>query len=401
MSLKMVTVLEKGSDSKELGLLLVKKAKEKLGDLPIALAVLYVAPSYDSPAMVSAVRSKLNDVPLIGATTGGEFTNEKIAKDSAVLILLSKSDLYKFHVAISGELNEHPEQCVKNILDKIPPKDPAFPNRSAILLNDGLAGRGEDAVMAAGLLLGPEVAFAGGSAADYLQFEKTFVFCNDQVLSNAMVMCIIDSKPPVHVAVDHGHIPVSKKMTVTKAKDNIVYEIDGKKAWDVWKDNLAEEAKNSQNLDVNQLVDASEIGAFLIRYEMGLFVKEGEYKIRVPLSKGEDDSLHFACSILEGTQFAIMKSNKELQLESSKRAVNKALAEVDKSNLAGGFFFDCICRMIILDDRFSESINIFKESLGKDVPFAGFETYGEICKDKHKISGYHNTTTTIMLLARD
>jgi len=393
--MKMISCTLKDTDSKSIGTDIANKAIEDLG-LDHAFAILYIAPNYDCYKVVKDVRSVLGDIPLIGCTTGGEFTNKTVSKNSVQLTLFSKSEDYMFYAGISDGLSNDPNKCVQDILDIIPKQNEKLENRSAILLHDGLSGRGEEVVLSAGILMGPSVSFVGGSAADYLEFKETLVFCNDKVMKDAVVLGVIDSKLPVSVSVNHGHVPISEKMTVTKAKENIVYEIDGENAWDVWKRIVSEKLK----IDVSEINDASSVGEFLIKYEMGLTIGDNEYKIRVPLSKNDDGSLSFACTILEGTKFAIMKSSKSLQIDSAKKAAEQALDSLDRDKISGALVFDCVCRDIILGDNFKDGVSEISSVFGEDVTISGFETYGEICRPKNKISGYHNTTTSIMLLQK-
>jgi len=65
--------------------------------------------------------------------------------------------------------------------------------------------------------------------------------------------------------------------------------------------------------------------------------------------------------------------------------------------LAGAIVFDCVCRAVILGDAFSKAVDGIKEVL-KGIPLIGFETYGEIAMEMGQLSGFHNTTTVILLI---
>ncbi|MBU0456237.1 MAG: FIST N-terminal domain-containing protein [Pseudomonadota bacterium] len=395
MTLKMVTALVKGKNSSKVGQEVAREAKRKLATPP-AFALLYTSTQYDLKELLKAIREELGNIPLIGCTTGGEITNQQIAKQSVALALFSQSDHFQFHVAMDIGLHDDPTGCIQRIVDQLPKQPENFPYRSAILLHDGLAGRGEEAVLSAATILGPEISFAGGSAGDDLAFKETFVFCNDKITKDSAAICIIDSKSPAAVSVQHGHKPLKCGFVATKAIENVLYEINGKPAWSVWKETVRESAK-ALGIDVDQLKDHSKIGSLLIRYELGLDTGSG-YKIRAPLSKNEDDSLNFGCTILEGAKFCIMESPKQAQLDSAEEAAKKAIAQMKGREVAAALVFDCVCRAIILGDDFAKAITIIQKTIGKDVPLIGFETYGEICRIKGKGSGFHNTTTVIMLL---
>ena len=395
MATKMVTSIGKGEDAGELGKSLVCEVKEKLGGVDPGFAMLYASSRLDLEKLLKAVRKELGGTPLIGCTTAGEFTETDVLKESVALSIVSASDDYQFHVAVATGLKENPEACVQKVVNAIPSPPEDYAHRSALLLHDGLAGKGEEAVLSAVSILGPKVNFAGGSAADDLAFKQTYVFCNDEITTDSVALCVIDSKKPVAIGVKHGHLPVTGQLTVTKAVDNVLYEVNGQPAWEVWKREMAQEAKTI-GIDVEKLSDDSEVGQFLIRYELGL-TTGSEYKVRVPLSKNEDGSLNFACTIPEGAGFCIMKSPEEAQIASAEQAAKYAQEQMGDNKTAGVFVFDCVCRGIILGDKFFRGVDAIKKVVG-DVSLIGFETYGEICRRPGQMSGLHNTTTVVMLL---
>jgi len=393
--LKMSTAIQKGKKADVLGSELVKEAVKGLAGAEPAFGLVYVTSHVDLDLFVKSVGKELGNIPWIGNTTAGEFTEKEVQKGSASIALFSKTDDYAFNVSVATGLHNDPAGCVQKAVDGIPAQAVGLSFRSAILLHDGLAGRGEEAVLSATTILGPEVVFAGGAAADDLAFKKTFVFCNGKITNDSVALCVIDSQKPVAIGVKHGHTPVTKPLTLTRVKENVVYEVDGKPAWDVWVSELTKEAKKN-GIDATQLKEASEVGQFLLRYELGLSTGK-EYKIRIPLSKNDDGSLNFACTIPEGAKFRIMKSPKKDQIISAEQAAKNAKKSIGRNKIAGALVFDCACRGLILGEEFYKGIDAIKKVVG-NVPLLGYETYGEICRRPGQLSGLHNTTTVVMLL---
>jgi hypothetical protein len=396
MGIKIATAIGKQEDASALGVQLAAEVKKGLGGQEIGLVLVFASSKYDHKSLMKSLRNEFGNVPLMGCTTAGEFTEKQVVKESVAITAFSVDADYQFHVAMDTGLNQDAMGCVKKVVDALPAQPQDMPHRAAILLHDGLAGRGEEAVLSANTILGPKVSFAGGSAGDDLAFKETFVFCNDDIAKDSVAICVIDSKNPVGIGVKHGHSPVTEPLTVTKAKDNVLFEVNGEPAWDVWKREMAVEAKN-EGIDVTALTEASDVGQFLVRYEMGLATAT-EYKVRVPLSKNDDGSLNFACTIPEGAKFKIMKSPKEEQIISAEQAAKFALEQMGGKPLAGAIIFDCVCRGIILGDEFEKGVRAISGIIG-DIPLIGFETYGEICRRSGQFSGFHNTTTVVMLFS--
>ncbi|MBU4304633.1 MAG: FIST C-terminal domain-containing protein [Candidatus Omnitrophica bacterium] len=394
MGTKLVTGLSKGKDAREAATKAVEIAKGKLGDEKVALAVVYSSTQYNYQEVVDTVRQLTGGASLIGCSTGGEFTEEKVENQSVAVGLIS-SDKMKFFPALIEGVKEDEVGAMKTLMDKLPLEEiEEYPYKAAVMFVDGLAGKGEEISIAATNALGVEVKLAGGAAADDLKFEKTFVFCEDKVASNAATICLITSKSPLFTGVKHGHIPLSKLLKATKAKGGVLYEVNNRPAWEVWKEETKEAAKEI-GIDVEELKNSTEIGSLLIRYEMGIPLGDG-LKIRVPLSKNDDGSINFACTIPQGITFYIAKSEKQKQIESAYQAIMSAKAEAKGVKLAGALIFDCVCRGIILGEDFSKAVEQFKQALG-DIPLLGLETYGEICYAPGQFSGFHNTTSVALL----
>jgi hypothetical protein len=120
--------------------------------------------------------------------------------------------------------------------------------------------------------------------------------------------------------------------------------------------------------------------------------------VRAPLSVNPDGSINFACAMVEGAVIRIMESpNKACQINSAKLAAQAALKSARGVKLAGAIVFDCICRNLILENEFSQAIEEIKKVVG-NIPIIGFATYGEIAMEVGQLSGFHNTTTVVLLI---
>jgi methyl-accepting chemotaxis protein len=211
-----------------------------------------------------------------------------------------------------------------------------------------------------------------------------------------VVIAQIFSKAPLGLGVCHGHKPLSDPLRVTKAHGNVVEEIEGRPAWDVWRERTRDAAM-SHGIDVDNLASADE-GSFLLRFEAGL-AAGNEYKIRAPLSRTSDGAIQFACGVPEGAVIRITESAPKDQVQSAREAARRARAKLGSGQAAGAVVFDCICRNLILRDGFKDAVHAMSEELG-NVPLAGFETYGEIALDAGDMSGFHNTTSVVLAFPR-
>ena len=174
--------------------------------------------------------------------------------------------------------------------------------------------------------------------------------------------------------------------------------IDGKPAFEAWKEYAGEAAKKDLNIDLDQIQDHSKtLAKFLTHYEAGLYISEDTYKIRWPGSTTTTKGpITFATSIPEGTVFKIMTSVKENQITSARHTAEIIKQNLKGTKLAGLVIFDCVVRALILQDDFKKAVASIRDT--PQVPLIGLETYGEFAMEMNQMTGFHNTTTVILAI---
>jgi methyl-accepting chemotaxis protein len=362
------------------------------------LVMLFASPKHSLEDAMRAARASFPTAAVLGASSAGEFIESGDAKGSISIAALDAD--VRIHTGFSEGLKANPEAAVARALEGLPREIPGYPCCTAILLLDPLSGVGEEAALLVAAELGPDVKLAGGAAGDDLAMSKTTVGAGDRVAHDAIALALLFSKEPLGVGVSHGHLPVTDPLTVTDADGAEVRTIDGRPAWDVWKEKTRAAAK-ANGIDVDALAP-DEIGGYLLRYEAGLALGDtpsAGYKIRAPLGVGPNGSLSFACGNPTGAVIRITESVPERQIDSAVRAAEAAHESVDKKPVAGAIIFDCICRNLILGATFGDAVRGMAKALG-GAPIAGFETYGEIALNAGDFSGFHNTTTVALVFPK-
>jgi methyl-accepting chemotaxis protein len=362
-----------------------------LGGAPPKLVVVFCSTDCALEQLMAAAAKALPGATAIGCTTAGEFTEAGDTKGAFVAWAVGGDDV-AVSAGLGTGLKENAEAAL-TLAVKDAPEDRERPHRTAILLLDPLSGNGEEAALIASTVLGPTVRLAGGAAGDDLKFARTLVACGTQVAHDAVVVAVISSRRPLGIGVNHGHKPLSRPLTVTKASGNVVEELDGRPAFEVWKEEVrAAAAANGVKIDE---VATKDVGPHLLRYELGMIAGPKDYKIRAPLSVGANGAVSFACGIPEGAVVRVTSSAEADQITSARAAAERARKALGGAKVAGALVFDCICRNLILGNRFADAVSEIHHGLG-GAPVAGFETYGEIAMDLGQSSGFHNTTTVVL-----
>lgn len=402
MTTKMATAFAEGQDSREVAAKAAQTALERLhGDKPV-LAVVYSSIAYDPEQVASQISETLGGPVVVGTTSAGEFTEERVGTGGIVVGVLA-SDSIKPFVGTGSGLRRDVEKATQEATSQLPTVIEGFPHRCALVFFDGLAGVGEEVAALVSTALGTDIPIAGGAAADDFKMSKTYVFCNNKAIHDAVSVCLLASKTPLQADVRHGHHPITDAMTITKAKGNVLYEIDGRPAWDVWKERTRG-AASALGIDVERLNTSTEIGKFFANYELGLTTGKDSYKVRWPSGVNEDGSINFTCAIAEGSVFRIMDGSKlddliEAAGKATRLAIDRAVQN-GGGECAGAFVFECAVRAVMLQERFDEEVETIKGGLGA-LPLVGAELYGELCMNPGSFSGYHNTTTVALVVPAD
>lgn len=362
----------------------------RLGGMRPGFLCAFASPAASLSRVMETIAAAYGSATAIGCTTAGEFSESEEGKHGVAIFALAGDDV-TVSAGIGRGLKENPEGALQEAIPA-PRNDAERPYQTAILLLDPMSGNGEETVLLATTLLGPQVRLAGGAAGDDLKFALGEVACGTEVSGDATVVAMLRSRQPLGIGVRHGHKPISRPLTITRSEGSLVHEIDGRPAFELWKE-LVRPAARRAGVEIDQ-VDPSQMGSLLLRFEVGLVAGANEYKIRAPLSvKGS--SLSFACGVPEGAVVRLTESVEQDQVSSARDAALQARKALGDQRVAGALVFDCICRNLILKEQFGTAVREMHVALG-EAPLAGFETYGEIAMELGQSSGFHNTTTVVL-----
>jgi hypothetical protein len=194
------------------------------------IAIVFISVKQDRKAICELLDSKNLDV--FGATSCGEFINGHQTKGEIAILLL---ELSKEHYTILFEDigDKSLDETVSNLAN-IALKQ--FINPTLIVCSTGVNEKeelldGGKMVKSLEETLGPDKIFFGGMAGDDWSFKGSFVFTNGKETACGLVALVLNAdKINLKGMAITGWKPLGITRTVTKSKDNLLYEIDGKSA---------------------------------------------------------------------------------------------------------------------------------------------------------------------------
>lgn len=349
----------------------------------------FISPDFkDVDAYLESLKNNFPGAKLIGCTTGGEIFESEATQDAAIAaaIKLDKTSIEIAETDIVDALESY--DAGKKLATQLQGGD----LKLIFVLSDGLKVNGSELVRGITENAPPSVAVTGGLAGDGSRFQKTGVGINGKPISGkiAAVGFYGDDFLVSYGSVG-GWIKFGPERVVTKSQNNILYELDGKPALDLYKKYLGEEAE--------KLPGSGLLFPLSIRPD----TQSSHDVVRTIVGVDEAaKSLIFAGAIPQGYVAQLMRGSIDNLVEGAGKAANYALEDFPKNAPKSdslGILVSCIGRNLLMGQHVSSEVEAVKQVLEK-VPLVGFYSYGEICH--HPLTrkcGLHNQTMTITLLS--
>lgn len=339
------------------------------GETPNA-AIIFASSKFNQEEVIETALSSLPEgIQLVGSSTSGEISQNGPSAAPSVVVMLMASDTVKFVTASEQNAAQNEEAAGESLAQKL--KDQTTDEIKFIAIHcDGLTVN-PSAILRKLNLNFPNVPVAGGSSGDDGAFKKTYQYHNNQVLSSGISAIAFTGDLNLSISVRHGWSPISQFRTITKAKGNLVYEIDHQPAIKLYEEFIGmEEAEKLKDVTLAELA---------LSYPLGLKdVESGVMLLRAPLYVDHTGSITFGGEMPEGAEVQLMIGNKDLAIEAAKQNAKYAMDNF-KDTPGAALIYSCHVRNTLFESKESSKLEIdaIQESIGKTVPLAGFYTYAE------------------------
>ncbi|MEN6389592.1 MAG: FIST N-terminal domain-containing protein [Syntrophomonas sp.] len=251
-----------------------------------------------------------------------------------------------------------------------------------LVLSDGLNVNGNQFMMGLLAELPDHVAVTGGLAGDGNGFRKTYVISNETTDSHmAAILGFYGRRLKVAYSTQGGWDAFGPERLVTRSRGNVLYEMDGRSALELYKVYLGDLAEG--------------LPATGMYFPLYLRSHEGDIPVtRTVIGIKKDDGLIFGGDIPEGTYVRLMRANYDRLIDSAHIAAEKCIKAAGKAELA--LLVSCTARRLVLKQRTEEEVEAAQQAFGSDTIMTGFYSMGEI--SPHRMgcpAGFHNQTMSI------
>jgi hypothetical protein len=353
------------------------------GQTPQA-GILLAAIDFDHALILAQIQDTFPGIELIGSTTNGEVSSVLGFQEDSLALMVFCSDRVEIRAGIGRDAVKNVDAAVADSIAMATAKL-SSPPKLCLTFPESIHVNGVNLITALQKGLGETTPILGGTAADDLTFSCTKQFFQSEVTSGAVPILLFAGDFQCSHGVASGWKTIGKKSKITKAEDCIVYEIDGKKALDFYKEFLG----------------TANAAAEYINYPLA--IAEGDstdFCLRSPFSHNEENgSMIFTSTIPEGATVWMSEAAREDVLNATAVSLVNALNNYTGSSPAAAIVISCAARRIVLGTQTREEYEIFKKKLPANLPCIGFYSYGEISPSQcSKPTNFHNQTFATLLI---
>lgn len=322
---------------------------------------------------------------LVGCSTAGEIADIRVSDDTlvatAVTFAHTRVRLARAEAAAADDSRRIGAALAAQLLG------PELVH--VFVLSDGLQVNGTE--LAAGLHDGlpAGVTVTGGLAGDGARFEQTLVMADAPPAARVVAAVGFYGD---RLRVGHGSLggwdAFGPDRVITRSAGNVLFELDGQPALELYKRYLGEHAAG--------------LPASGLLFPLALRGTDGTESglVRTILAVDEAaGSMTFAGDVPEGSYARLMKANFD-------RLIEGAAGAAEASRLGAGaqlaVLISCVGRKLVLGQRIEEEVEGVRRVLGAGTALTGFYSYGEISPYTPTARcELHNQTMTITTFAED
>lgn len=333
--------------------------------------------------LFTQIKSAYPSAHFCGCSTAGEIIGTWVMDESVVMTAIEFEHSRVEGIQIDLQAVKDSQEAGSLLAASLPHEDLVH----VFVLSDGLHVNGSELARGLSQKLPAGVTVTGGLAADGDAFEDTVVFFDTLPASNVVAAIGFYG---TGLKIGHGSMggwdPFGPERVITRSEGNILYEMDGHSALELYKRYLGEHA---QGLPATGLL-----------FPLSIRPANGANSVvRTILSVNENDqSLTFAGDVPEGSLARLMKANNDRLIDGAITAAEKSLQGncTDSPELA--VLISCVGRKLVLKQRSEEEVEGVQEIVGPSTVITGFYSYGEICPFHfNEESALHNQTMTITI----
>lgn len=333
------------------------------------------------PARFTELKKLYPLANICGCSTAGEIAGDQVTDDTltATSVTFEGSQIHTTKAIIDDPAKSFAVGA--QLASELPREDLAH----IFVLSDGLAVNGSELVRGLTSNAPAGVAITGGLSGDGARFTETYVCADGVVLPRQIVAIGFYGKA---LKIGYGSMggwdSFGLERRITRSEGNVLYELDGRSALELYKQYLGPHAA--------QLPASGLLFPLTVRAN-----GSSESVVRTILAVDEAaQSMTFAGDIPQGGMAQLMSANFDRLVDGADGAAKACVRKIGDAHTELAVLISCVGRKLVLQQRIDEEVEAVVGVLGDRAVTTGFYSYGEISPYTPTAQcALHNQTMTI------
>lgn len=352
------------------------------GSMDSERTLIIIFSTFDADAMQAPLQELQNTYPssyIVGASSAGTIYMDMLEENNcSVTIAKFKTTDMKLVTTSIKDMQESRNEGTK-LATKL--KDANL--KHVFILSNGLHTNGSELIDGFNEVFESQVPTSGALAADEGKFESTWVIVDGKIDTHGITALGFYGEDIRYTASSQDGLDIfGIERLVTRSKANVLYELDGKPALEIYKKYLGEQAKK--------------LPLSALSFPLSLMTDSNDKITRTIIGVDYDDnSMTFAGDIPEGSYVSFMKANLDRVIAGANAAATELyFDDYDGENILS-IAISCIGRKAVLKQRTEEELESVLEALPKNTMQIGMYSFGEISPTQNRCCELHNQTMTL------
>jgi hypothetical protein len=316
----------------------------------------------------------------IGCTTAGSILQTRVldAEIAVAMIRFESTKIKKYTSPIKNSRESHKigSEIISNL------NTPTL--KGLLVLSEGLNINGSELIDGISENLSKPIPIFGGLSADGARFQTTYVLSENLWESDKLIaLGFYGEQINILTSSRGGWDVLGPERLVTKAENNVLYQLDSKPALEIYKKYLGDKA--------------SDLPASALLFPLQIWNRKNPERIvRTILSVNENDgSMTFAGNIPVGSQSQLMYANFTRIVTAAGLAASDLKDKIPIDRPVLNLMVSCVGRRLILKERIEEELEMVSSFSPANTTQIGFYSYGEFSPSSTSLKcELHNQTMT-------
>jgi len=348
------------------------------------LVVAFAAPSFAArPGVLAELAAAFPTSIVVGCSTSGEIDQTEVRDESIAVaaVRFANTRIRCTHTRLASVADSF---AAGEVLASRLVRDDL---RAVLVLSEGVHVNGSELVRGLNAGLPEHVVVTGGLAGDGARFARTWVLAGGEPRVDAVVAVGLYGP---NLRITHGSQggwdSFGLERRVTASRGNVLLELDGQPALELYKRYLGERAADLPS------------SALLFPLALRDSMRSSNSVVRTVLSvDAAAQSLTFAGDISTGQYAKLMRANFDRLVLGARGAGDAAMGDHVGPTLS--IAISCVGRRLVLGERTEEETEATLDALPPGTRQIGFYSYGELSPHAAGRCELHNQTMTLTVLS--